>query len=128
MLVKPILIVGTLIATFALIFYSIAVIAEQRSHKVKTGVLIFITFGILCDILGTFFMAMGSSNGLFTIHGILGFGALLGMLISVIFIWRLNMINGLNTEVPRAQHLHIRFSYLVWIALYFGSAVGRIVK
>jgi len=50
------LVMGTRIVILALIFYSIAIITEQRKQIINNVVLTFITLGITFDIIATAFM------------------------------------------------------------------------
>jgi hypothetical protein len=44
---------GTLIVNLALIFYTIGIVSEQRSHRITQRVLIFLTAGVAFDIIAT---------------------------------------------------------------------------
>jgi hypothetical protein len=63
--------IGATIVIFALASYSIAIITEQKKRLVNRIVLIFLTIGVVLDIIATTFMIIGSSHGAFTLHGIL---------------------------------------------------------
>jgi len=90
------LIAGTRIVVLALIFYSVGIITEQRKRHITNLVLIALTIGIILDITATAFMIIGSPNSPFTLHGFLGYSALLAMLIDTILVWRFRMVNGNN--------------------------------
>ncbi len=110
--------VGTIVVFFALTFYSIGIYAEQKHKKVLQRVITFLTMGIIADIIATAFMIAGSSKGLFTFHGILGYSALLAMLIDNIFIWRLRLKTGVGADVPDAIHRYSRFAYIWWVIAF----------
>jgi len=110
--------VGTIIVLFALTFYSIGIFTEQKHKKVPGRVITFLTMGIIADIIATAFMIAGSSKGLFTFHGILGYSALLAMLIDNIFIWRLRIEAGIGAEVPDAIHKYSRYAYVWWVIAF----------
>ena len=114
---------GIIIVQLALIFYSIAIITEQRKRLVSGFVLSFLTLGVLFDIAATIFMILGSSRGLFTLHGILGYSSLAGMFTDAVIIWRLYRKNPAGTFVSRPAHLYSRFAYIWWIVAYITGAL-----
>jgi len=120
---KPILIAGSIIVTLALISYGIAVITEQRRRLVTNTVLAFLTVGVILDITATTCMIIGSENTPFTIHGILGYSSLTGMLIDCILIWRFRLRYGASALVTKGLHLYSRLAYTWWILAYLTGAV-----
>ncbi len=119
---KPVLIAGITIVNLALLFYSIAIISEQRGHKVTRKVLSFLTVGVVFDIVATVCMIIGSENSPFSLHGILGYSSLTGMLIDCVLIWRHSLQNG-EKEVPKGLHLYSRLAYIWWIFAYITGAI-----
>jgi hypothetical protein len=114
---------GIVIVQTALASYSIAIISEQRKHLVTKKVLTFLTLGVLLDIIATTFMILGSSRGPFTLHGILGYSSLAGMLADSILIWWLYRKNGLNATVTKGIHWYSLGAYIWWIAAYITGAL-----
>jgi hypothetical protein len=110
--------VGSTIVFFALLFYSIGIFTEQKHKKILSRVLLFLTLGIIFDINATAFMIAGSSKGLFTLHGIIGYSSLLGMMIDNILIWKLRLKNGINTVVPDSIHKYSRYAYIWWVVAF----------
>jgi len=104
------LIVAVTIVTFALIFYSIAVLIEQREGYISKWVLKFLTAGVLFDISSTLLMIMGSRKIPVTIHGFIGYSALTAMLIETILVWRFWRKKG-GTPVPRSLNIYTRLAY-----------------
>ncbi len=102
----------------ALLCYSIAIITEQRKHLVSGLILSFLTLGVFFDITATTFMILGSSQGPFTLHGILGYSSLAGMLADAILIWRFYRKNPKGTRVTPFVHYFSLIAYLWWIAAY----------
>ena len=115
---KPILLVGSLIVSLALIAYSIGVITEQRKKIVTLRTLIFLAIGLCFDVAGTTCMIIGSSNSPFTYHGFIGYSALLAMFLDTLLMWRLKYHNGINTSVPSGIHKFSLIAYLWWILVY----------
>lgn len=109
----------------ALLAYSIAIITEQKQHKITNRVLWFISLGIILDITATAFMIAGSANTPFTVHGILGYSSLTAMLIDAGLMWRWRLKSGAVTMVPRGLHLYSRYAYLWWILAFItGGAIA----
>jgi hypothetical protein len=125
---KPILILATTIVNLALVCYSIAIITEQVRHRISSRVMIFITAGLVFDITATILMIIGSENPAFTLHGLLGYSSLTGMLIDAILLWNLKIRNGLKSKVPRSLHLYTRAAYSWWILAYITGALIVLLK
>ena len=118
-------ITGAIIVTLALISYSIGIISEQISRKLLSRVLIFITLGVVLDVTATIFMILGSRNSPFTVHGFVGYSALIVMLIELIRLWRTYARLGRGADVPRGLHLYSRFAYIWWVIAYItGSLIA----
>jgi len=109
---------GTIIVFFALAAYSIGIITEQRTKKISLLVILFLTLGILLDITATAFMIIGSNKGGFTLHGLIGYSSLLGMLIDTLLMWRLLSKSGVNAPVPNRLHKFSRYAYLWWVIAF----------
>ncbi len=117
--------IGASIVTLALISYSIGIISEQVKKTLIPRVLIFITIGVTLDVTATVFMILGSRNSPFTVHGFIGYSALLVMLIELTRIWRTYKKTGLNGEVPKSVHLYSRYAYIWWVVAYItGSLIA----
>ena len=125
---KTILILGTSIVNLALISYSIAVITEQRRHTLSSRILVFLSIGLIFDITATILMIIGSENPAFTLHGLLGYSSLTGMLIDAILLWRLRIKNGLKSRVPKSLHWYTRLAYIWWLMAYVTGALIVILK
>ena len=113
---------AVVVVTFALICYSIGVISEQRKSRVSKRILLFITIGVLLDISSTVLMIVGSTNSPLTVHGCIGYSALLLMLIDAILIWR-HWIRSREVNIPRGIHLYTRIAYGWWVIAYIVGAV-----
>lgn len=109
---------GTIIVFFALAAYSVGIITEQRTKKISLLVILFLTLGILLDITATAFMIIGSNKGGFTLHGLIGYSSLLGMLIDTLLMWRLLFKSGINATVPSQLHRFSRYAYLWWVMAF----------
>jgi uncharacterized repeat protein (TIGR03987 family) len=120
---SPILIIGSIVVTLSLISYSIGIFNEQRKRTLIWSVLILLGVGLLLDIGGTTCMIIGSSNGPFTIHGIIGFTALGGMLIDNILLWNTKSKFGIGVQISKPLHLYSRFAYIWWALVYFSGLI-----
>jgi uncharacterized repeat protein (TIGR03987 family) len=120
---KPILIAGSGIVSLALIAYSIGIISEQKKRALTWNILIFLGAGLLFDISGTLCMIIGSKNSPFTFHGIIGYTALLGMLVDNVLFWRLASKNGLSAQVTNALHIYSKIAYIWWVFVYASGIV-----
>ncbi|MDA3954493.1 MAG: hypothetical protein PF485_12670 [Bacteroidales bacterium] len=125
---KTISMIGAIVVTLALISYSIGVITEQRKRKLVKAVLLFITVGIVLDITATICMIIGSTNSPFTIHGFLGYSALIAMLIDVVLIWKFYYKNPAGTEVPKKLHRYTLYAYLWWVVAYVTGSLLVMMK
>lgn len=115
---NPLLKTGTIIVVFALASYSIAIFTEQRKKILRRRILVFLTLGVALDITATIFMILGSSKGIFTLHGIIGYSSLAGMFIDAVMIWRLKMKNGSYCPVPGKIHIYSRYAYIWWVIAF----------
>lgn len=118
---NPILVRAVIVVTFALAFYSIGVITEQRSKALSRFSLGFITAGLVFDISSTALMIAGSGNIPITVHGFIGYSALTVMLIDTILLWRHWRMNR-AMPLPRRLSLYTRIAYGWWVVAYFAGA------
>ena len=119
---NPILIRAVIVVTFALIFYSIAVITEQRKKVISYLVLVFLTGGIVLDISSTALMIIGSRKIPITVHGFIGYSALTVMLIDTVLTWRFRRKNG-ESPVSKALNIYTRIAYSWWVIAYIAGAI-----
>jgi len=115
--------IGAGIVIFALLSYSLSIITEQRIKLVTPFVLRFLTIGIILDITATIFMIIGSSNSAFTLHGILGYSSLAGMLTDTVLIWRFHIRSQPGTLVPKGLHLYSRYAYAWWVTAFITGLI-----
>jgi uncharacterized repeat protein (TIGR03987 family) len=120
---KPILIAGTGIVNLALISYTIYIFYERKTRRTGNKVLAFLTAGITFDIIATTCMIIGSSRGAFTLHGILGYSSLLGMLADAFLTWRSRIKNGPGSELKASLHKYALIAYIWWIIAYLTGFV-----
>ncbi len=115
---KTISMIGSIIVTLALISYSIAIITEQTTRIINRKVLFFLTIGVTLDVSATTCMIIGSSNGPFTLHGLLGYSSLTLMIVDAVLFWKKTKQSGINAVVPYGLNLYTRIAYIWWISAY----------
>jgi hypothetical protein len=114
----PLARIGASIVILALASYTAGVVTEQRTRRITSRVLTFLTIGLALDVTATIFMILGSSKGAFTLHGLLGYSSLAGMLADTALIWRFGLRQPAGTPVPDGLHLFTRLAYGWWIAAF----------
>lgn len=110
--------IGSMVVTLALVFYSIGFAKEQRHKLVTSRILLFFTIGVILDISATILMILGSTKGGLTFHGFIGYSSLLGMSIDTILLWRYNLKNGPQKPICRSLNIYTRCAYIWWVAAF----------
>jgi len=110
--------IGSMVVTIALVLYSIGFAREQRRKLVTSHVLLFFTLGVIFDISATILMILGSTKGLLTFHGFIGYSSLLGMATDTCLLWRFNLRQGPGTKVSKSLHLYSRIAYIWWVMAF----------
>lgn len=108
--------VGTV--TLALLFYSLGTLQAQRTRRATGAARGFLTAGLAFDVIATALMVVATGSLSPTVHGVLGYSALLLMLVDVVLLWR----TGPGRELPRGLHLYSRWAYVYWVVAYFTGA------
>ena len=125
---KPVLIAGTSLVNIALISYSVYIFHERKTKLATKKVLIFLTAGVFFDIIATICMIAGSSQGAFTLHGIIGYSSLLGMVTDAFFTWKIRVKNGIGTPIPASLHKYSLVAYIWWIVAYLTGIVLVMIR
>lgn len=115
---KTITLIASLIVTLALVNYSIGAISEQRSKSITRKVLLFLTIGVILDIIGTILMILGSSKSGITLHGVIGYSSLAMMLTDTLLLWLTVRKNKINSSTPRKLHIFTLVAYIWWVLAY----------
>jgi hypothetical protein len=122
-MLNQIIIIGIVIVNFALLFYSIAIIREQKRKTIDKATIVFLTLGVFGDITATVFMIIGSKRIPITIHGFMGYSALSAMLVDTVLIWRYWIKFGSGAPVNTPLHLFSRYAYYWWVIAYVAGAI-----
>ena len=120
---NPYSLTGIILVQFALLSYSTGIISEQRNRRVSGFVLTFLSAGVFLDITSTVFMILGSRHGAFTLHGLLGYSSLAGMLIDAVLLWKFSRRFGKEQATSKLLHLYSRYAYIYWIGAYITGAL-----
>lgn len=67
-------------------------------------------------------MIIGSRRIPITVHGFIGYTALIVMLIDTILIWRFWRRNG-DSHVPKSLNMYTRAAYSWWVIAYIAGAI-----
>ncbi len=125
---KQVLIAGILIVNIALIFYLIATVKLFTQKKITKYALFFLSIGVIFDLTATICMILGSSKGLVTLHGIIGYSSLSGMIIDTVLCFRKVFRNRIGIEISnKFRNLSLAF-FLYWIAAYITGSILVILK
>jgi len=113
-----VIIAGVMLIHIAFILYTIFIYKEHKYKSAKNGLLLFITLAVSFDISATLCMMIGTAKEYFTIHGILGYTALLVMVIDAVLIWKHKMNKGNEVPFSKGLNNYSKFSYILWIIAF----------
>ena len=125
---NPISMAGAFIVTLALISYGVGSVMLQRYKEVRQNVLWFLTVGIVLDITATICMILGSTNSPFTIHGFLGYSALLVMAIDIMLVWKHYIVKGVNVKIENGLLIYSKIAYGWWVIAYITGSLLVVFK
>jgi len=125
---NPLSIIGAFIITLALLSYGVGSISVQRFKLVTPSVLIFLTLGVILDFTAIGFMIIGSRKDPFSFHGLLGYSAMLTMVLDTFFIWRFYLKNGFDVEISKNIVTYSKFAYSWWVIAYLTGSLLVIWK
>jgi len=120
--------IGAFVVTLALISYGVGSIFLQHYKIVRKKALWFLTIGIILDISATVCMILGSTNSPFTVHGFLGYSALLVMAFDIFLIWRHYNRNGVNVKLRKSLLAYAKLAYGWWVIAYITGSLLVILK
>lgn len=124
----PLLLVGTRIVIFALVAYSVAGYLLYKKKTAANIVLFFQSTGLFLDITATALMILGSTNTPFSVHGFLGYSALVGMVIETTLLWRFRMQKGKEFPVSQGFHVYSKLALTWWITAFVVGALLVFLK
>jgi glucose-6-phosphate-specific signal transduction histidine kinase len=118
---------GISLVNLAFILYTVFFILKRKSEKLTLTTPIVLSIAVLSDICATGLMILGSTNRGLTFHGVLGYLALLGMMIESVLLWKHFL--GKNRDLPLSINL-IRYTgiaYLWWLFVYVFGLVRILI-
>lgn len=119
---SPILIAGTTIVNLALISYTVFIIKQRKAKTLTKSVLFFLSMGVVFDISATIFMITGSSTGGISLHGLIGYSSLTGMLLEVYFSYKVKLKQGINATLSPKFIRISTIVYAYWVLAYITGA------
>lgn len=120
---NPISLVGAFVITLSLLAYGIGTITLQRFRLVSREVLVFLTAGLVLDVVASVLMIIGSRSTPFTIHGILGYSAILVMAVDVYFVWMEYVKNGIDVVARKKTLWYAKYAYGWWVIAYISGSM-----
>jgi hypothetical protein len=114
---KPVLIAGITIVNLALLSYATAVVIQSRKKVLTRNVLTFLTLGVVLDITSTICMIVSSGHA-FTLHGIIGYTSLAGMLTDTLISFRHTCKYGLKSPLSISFNRWTMAAFFYWIMAY----------
>ena len=110
--------IGSFVVIIALALYSIGFGKEQKRKLITSRVLLFYTLGVFFDISATTLMILGSTKGLLTFHGFIGYSSLLGMSIDTFLLWKHKLKKGPEVIVSKSLHIYSRVAFIWWVMAF----------
>ncbi len=116
-------VIGAFIITLALLSYGIGSIAVVRFKIVTPGILIFLTLGVLLDFVAVSMMIINSQKSVFSLHGLLGYSAMLTMIVNVVLIWRCFLKKGFDSVISNPVVVYSKIAYAWWLTAYITGSI-----
>lgn len=115
------LIIAITTITLALVFYTIGVFAERKSHILKKAHVIIFWLGLLCDTTGTITMSLiakaAKAPGGMGLHGVTGALAIILMIFHATWA-TITLVKG-NEKQMETFHKFSMVVWLIWLVPYF---------
>lgn len=113
------LVVSIVLINLALIIYTISILNEFKRKTLLPWHVVMFCIGLICDVIGTFMMyKVGGSNIGASVHDILGYIAILLMLINTIgSVFTLKKYKNLINKF-------YKFSVFAWVIWVISYALG----
>ena len=114
---SPVILFGVVAINLALIAYTVGTIAAHRRRRATAFVLGVFALAVAFDVVATGCMVAGSHKSWLTPHGVVGYLALLVMVVAVVRLWALRR-QGRDAEIPAGLRTFLRVAYVVWLIAY----------
>ena len=123
-----IIITGVILIHIALVLYTIFIYKENKYKRATKGVLGFITAAVIFDITATGCMMIGTVENYFTLHGILGYSALLVMVTDAVYIWKHKLNYGSERPFSKALNRNSKLGYGLWLLAFFTGEMVAVMN
>ncbi len=120
---KLVTLLGAILITFALLSYGIGFISIQRFKIITSGVLIFLSLGVLLDIVAVSLMIAGAKTTPFTWHGLIGYSASVTMIINLILVWQIYIKKGMYSKIRKSVITYSKFAFGWWLITYITGSL-----
>ena len=120
---KLVTLLGAILITFALLSYGIGFISIQRFKIITSGVLIFLSLGVLLDIVAVALMIAGTEKTPFSSHGLLGYSASILMIVNLILIWQIYIKTGMHSKIRKSVVTYSKFAFGWWVITYITGSL-----
>ena len=114
---SPVILFGVVTINLALVAYTVSIVAAHRSRRASAFVLRVFALAVAFDVIATGCMLAGSHGPWFTPHGIVGYLALLVMMVAGVRLWRLRR-QGPDAEIPAELRAFLRTASAAWLVAY----------
>jgi hypothetical protein len=118
---KTYTLIAVTIVTLALACYTVGTAAQLRSRRVSGSVVGFLAVGVVLDIVATVFMILGSGKFL-SLHGLLGYTALAGMVAEAVIAWRWRARHG-EAPITGGMSRYSRLAYGYWVIAFVSGGL-----
>ena len=115
---EMVIIVGVIFIHIALVLYSIFIYKEGKYKRATKGVVGFITAAVLFDISATICMMLGTVENWLTLHGVLGYTAVVVMITDAFFIWKHKIKYGAEVPFSDTLNRNSKLGYILWLVAF----------
>lgn len=121
---SPVIRFGIVFINLALLAYTAGMFGVHRRGRASAFVLSAFTLAVVFDVIATGCMVAGSHRPWYSPHGLVGYLALVVMIVVVGRLWGLRR-EGRDGEIPAGLRAFLRFAYVTWlIAFAIGVALA----
>lgn len=123
---NSIILTGVITVQLALICYTIFIINEHKKRSAVKIVLYSLTIAVILDMIATGCMMIGTDKAYFSLHGSIGYSALLMMIIDAVLIWRHKIQKGTEEEFSKGLNIFSKVAYAWWLVAFFNGVSNTI--
>lgn len=120
---NPLALIGAFIITLSFLAYGIGSISLVRFKSIGSIVVVFLTLGVLFDVVAITLMSIGAEGTPYTLHGLVGAIAFLMMFVDAIWAWIVIVRRGRDSKAQKKHILYTKIAYLFWVLAYFAGSI-----